>query len=66
VLVQLLEALKYHMMPYLEETGVNGLESDFEADMAPKQYLVYRYMELLLEMMKVDQARYQKQPPRSR
>lgn len=42
------------MMPYLEETGVNGLQSDYEADMSPKQYLVYRYMELLLEMMKVD------------
>ena len=28
--------------------------------MSPKQYLVFRYLELLLEMMKVDTARSQK------
>ena len=36
VLVRLLEALKFHLMPYLEETGVSGLENDFETDMSPK------------------------------
>lgn len=36
VLVRILEALKFHLMPYLEETGVSGLDNDFEAEMSPK------------------------------
>jgi len=66
VLVRLMDALKFHLMPYLEETGVSGLENDFEADMSPKQYLVYRYLELLQEMVKVDVARTQRLPSSQR
>lgn len=41
-LTRLMDGLKYHLMPYLEETGVSGI--DQAAELCPKSYLIYRYL----------------------
>ena len=56
MMVRLMDALKYHLMPYLEETGVSGIESG-DSEVTPKSYLVQRYLELLNTMIQADIAR---------
>ena len=46
LLIRLMDALKYHLMPYLEETGISGLDPN-ETDLSPKSYLLHKYIELL-------------------
>jgi hypothetical protein len=43
-------------MPYLEETGLGGLEDHNEGELLPKTYLVYRYLELIGLLVKTDYA----------
>mmetsp|Transcript_35484 Transcript_35484/g.54271 ORF Transcript_35484/g.54271 Transcript_35484/m.54271 type:complete len:164 (+) Transcript_35484:2990-3481(+) len=47
-----MDALKYHLMPYLEETALNGLDDP----KSPKLYLVYRYLELMNLLVSTDMA----------
>ena len=47
MLIRLIESLKYHLMPYLEETGVSGSD----VDLTPKSYLIYKYIELINVMI---------------
>jgi len=53
MLIRVMESLKYHLMPYLEETGISG--SDIELN--PKSYLIYKYIELINVMIQSDIAR---------
>lgn len=54
-LVRLMDGLRYHLMPYLEETGVSGiLES---SEFCPKTFLVFRFVELLTQMVICDKSR---------
>ena len=55
-----MDALKYHLMPYLEETGISGMADGAGAessDLTPKSYLIYRYLQLLEAMILSDAAR---------
>ena len=55
-----MDALKYHLMPYLEETGVTGIsegDSSDNSENTPKSYLLYRYLQLLDIMITSDIAR---------
>lgn len=57
LLVKLVDSLKYHLVPYLEETGVSDLQAHFlktTDEQPPKQSLVYRYLELLIQLCEVD------------
>lgn len=56
MMARLMDALKYHLMPYLEETGVAGLETG-EQEVTPKNYLIQRYLELINAMVLADVAR---------
>ena len=53
MLIRVMESLKYHLMPYLEETGVSGSD----VDLTPKSYLIYKYVELINVMIQSDIAR---------
>lgn len=50
-----MDGLKYHLMPYLEETGVSGIVEN--AEMCPKTYLIFRYIDLLTNIVASDMAR---------
>jgi len=54
-----MDALKYHLMPYLEETGVSEMSDGVAegSDLTPKSYLIYRYLQLLEVMVLSDAAR---------
>jgi formate dehydrogenase maturation protein FdhE len=54
-LARLMDGLKYHLMPYLEETGVSGIVES--AETCPKTYLIFRYIDLLTHMVASDMAR---------
>ena len=54
-LARLMDGLKYHLMPYLEETGVSGIVEN--AEMCPKTYLIFRFVDLLTYMVTSDMAR---------
>jgi hypothetical protein len=56
LIVRLMDALKFHLMPYLEETGVSGLDQN-EAELSPKSYLLQKYIELLSVLIESDIAR---------
>lgn len=51
-LSRLMDGLKYHIMPYLEETGVSGINEG--AELCPKSYLIYRYLEFLNLFVQAD------------
>ena len=55
LLIRLMDGLKYHIMPYLEETGVSGINES--AELCPKSYLLYRYLEFLNLLIQADVAR---------
>jgi len=44
-LIRLMDGLRYHTMPFLEETGVSGIVEN--AEFCPKSYLIFRYIEFL-------------------
>jgi hypothetical protein len=50
-----MDGLKYHIMPYLEETGVANINDS--GDFCPKTYLISKYFELLNNMVISDMAR---------
>ena len=50
-----MDGLKYHIMPYLEETGVSGIIEN--AEFCPKSYLIFKFIELLSHMVASDIAR---------
>lgn len=52
-LIRVMDSLKYHLMPYLEETGITG--SDVE--LLPKSYLIFKYIELINVMIQSDVMR---------
>ena len=55
LLTRLMDGLKYHIMPYLEETGVSGINES--AELCPKSYLIYRYLEFLNLLIQADVSR---------
>jgi len=54
-LLRLMDGLRYHIMPYLEETGVSGIVEN--AEFCPKTYLIFRYVEFLYQLLTCDMAR---------
>lgn len=54
-ILRLMDALKFHLIPYLEETGVSQLTSSDSSggadDISPKCYLLCRFLELLNTMI---------------
>ena len=56
LMARLMDALKYHLMPYLEETGVSGMDTS-DSEVTPKSYLVQRYLELINVLVQADVAR---------
>ena len=55
LLIRLMDGLKYHIMPYLEETGVSGINES--AELCPKSFLIYKYLEFLNLLIQADVAR---------
>jgi hypothetical protein len=49
-LIRVMDSLKYHLMPYLEEIGVSGSD----VDLTPKSYLIYKYIELINVIIQSD------------
>jgi len=44
-LIRLMDGLKYHIMPFLEETGVSGIVEN--AGFCAKTYMLFRFIEFL-------------------
>jgi hypothetical protein len=54
LIVRIVDGLRYHLMPYLEETFLSGLDEIHLDSLNPKVYLVYRYIELINSILLAD------------
>ena len=50
-----MDGLKYHIMPYLEETSVSGIIKN--AELCPKSFLIFKYVEFLTSFIISDMSR---------
>ena len=53
MLAKIIDALRYHQIPFLEETGVAEMNQDSN-DFTPKQYLIFRFLELINSILETD------------
>jgi hypothetical protein len=49
-----MDGLRYHLLPFLEETGVSGIVEN--AEFCPKSFLIFRFAELLTEVIQCDKV----------
>jgi len=54
-MARMMDGLRYHTMPYLEETGVSAIEEGEE--LCPKSFLIYKYLGFLSSLITADMAR---------
>ena len=54
-LVKLMDGLRYHLMPFLEETSVSGIVENGE--FCPKTMMLLRYVELVTQVITCDRSR---------
>lgn len=51
---RLVDGLRYHIMPFLEETGVSGI--DLGAELCPKTFLLTRYLQFIAHIITAETA----------
>lgn len=54
-MARMMDGLRYHTMPYLEETGVSSICDNEE--LCPKSFLIYKYLGFLSSLVTADMAR---------
>jgi hypothetical protein len=54
LMIKLTDALRYHLLPYLEETGLSGIDPVNPDLLSPKVYLLFRFVELTNAILQTD------------